>query len=72
MPEIVVPPEVAAYHRKVAENLPHDEILHNIHDIKETLDIWRDYPPAHPYVAKLLSEFDAYTTERNNRGLAPA
>ena len=28
-------------------------------DIKETLQIWRDEPATHPYVAKLLREWDS-------------
>lgn len=36
-------------------------------DIRATLHIWKDEEPSHPYVAKLLAEFDAYTSAVNDR-----
>lgn len=36
-------------------------------DVRDTMRLWKHEEPSHPYVAKLLAEFDAYTVEINNR-----
>ena len=49
------------YYETRAKQMPMEQLLHAIRDVKETLEIWKSEPLWHPYVKKLYAEFDAYT-----------
>lgn len=55
------------YYEARAKQMPIEQLLHAIRDVKETLEIWKSESLWHPYVQKLYAEFDAYTVERNRR-----
>ncbi len=61
-------PNTLTHYTRRACGMLDDHLLGAIADVRETLTIWRDEDPVrNPYVAKLWAEFDAYTTEMQQR-----
>ena len=55
------------YYAEKAKGMTIEEMHYARLDLQRTIELRRDLPPSHPYMAKLLNERDAILTEWNKR-----
>jgi hypothetical protein len=60
-------PYSLAWYTRLAKGLPSGQLQHVVRDIQATLPIYRERDTRDPYVAKLLAEMDAFTSEMQLR-----
>ena len=58
-----IQPYSLAWYTEIAKHKPVDKLAYAVQDINHTLSVMRERDTRDPYIAKLLAEMDAYTTE---------
>lgn len=59
--------QLAKYEAR-AKDMSDRALRYALTDVIATLALWDHTPTSHPYHAKLLAEYDAYSVEWNRRG----
>lgn len=59
--------DLLAHYTERAKDMGDVALHFALSDVRATLRLWKQEEPSHPYVAKLLAEFDAYTAVINDR-----